>query len=167
MNVVFSGWETFDTFDRFQTPGPNHHDLNYSSSAGTGEKGLVWDGAGGSFGSDASFTSAFRPSAAALDPFQTPTALKNSQNTPSTFYTPAAAIELAEAAVASNGGGTWHRTHPRRRKGRRRRRRMGSWRRWRRWRGGCRCGNPTTSTSSCETYSGCEQTRIDDIRNTK
>ena len=105
MNVVFSGWETFDTFDRFQTPGPNHHDLNYSSSAGTGEKGLVWDGAGGSFGSDASFTSVFRPSSAALDPFQTPTALKNSQNTP-TFYTPSAAIELAEAAVASNGGGT-------------------------------------------------------------
>ena len=98
-------WETFDTFDRFETPGPNHHDLNYSSSAGgTGEKGLVWDGAGGSFGSDASFTSAFRPSAAALDPFQTPTALKNT-NTPSIFYTPAAAIELAEAAVASNGGG--------------------------------------------------------------
>jgi hypothetical protein len=64
----------------------------------------VWDGAGGSFGSDASFTSAFRPSAAALDPFQTPTALKNT-NTPSIFYTPAAAIELAEAAVASNGGG--------------------------------------------------------------
>ena len=98
-------WEKFDTFDRFETPGPNHHDLNYSSSAGgTGEKGLVWDGAGGSFGSDASFTSAFRPSAAALDPFQTPTALKNT-NTPGTFYTPAAAIELAEAAVASNGGG--------------------------------------------------------------
>ena len=64
----------------------------------------MWDGAGGSFGSDASFTSAFRPSAAALDPFQTPTALKNT-NTPSAFYTPAAAIELAEAAVASNGGG--------------------------------------------------------------
>ena len=98
-------WETFDTFDRFETPGPNHHDLNYSSSAGgTGEKGLVWDGAGGSFGSDASFTSAFRPSAAALDPFQTPTALKNT-NTASAFYTPAVAIELAEAAVASNGGG--------------------------------------------------------------
>ena len=64
----------------------------------------MWDGAGGSFGSDASFTSAFRPSAAALDPFQTPTALKNT-NMPSAFYTPAAAIELAEAAVASNGGG--------------------------------------------------------------
>jgi len=30
--------------------------------------------------------------------------LKNT-NTPSTFFTPAAAIELAEAAVASNGGG--------------------------------------------------------------
>jgi hypothetical protein len=30
--------------------------------------------------------------------------LKNT-NTPSAFYTPAAAIELAEAAVASNGGG--------------------------------------------------------------
>ena len=98
-----AGWETFDTFDRFQTPGPNLHDLNYSSSVGTGEKGLVWDGAGGSFGSDASFTSAFRPSSA-LDPFQTPTTLKNT-NTPA-FYTPAAAIELAEAAVASNGGGT-------------------------------------------------------------
>ena len=96
-------WETFDTFDKFETPGPNHHDLNYSSSAGTGEKGLVWDGAGGSFGSDASFTSAFRPSTT-LDPFQTPSALKNT-STPSTFYTPAAAIELAEAAVASNGGG--------------------------------------------------------------
>ena len=99
-----AGWETFDTFDRFQTPGPNLHDLNYSSSVGTGEKGLVWDGAGGSFGSDASFTSAFRPSSA-LDPFQTPTTLKNT-NTPSTFYTPSAAIELAGAAVASNGGGT-------------------------------------------------------------
>ena len=96
--------ETFDTFDRFETPGPNHHDLNYSSSAGgTGEKGLVWDGAGGSFGSDASFTSAFRPSTT-LDPFQTPSALKNT-STQSAFYTPAAAIELAEAAVASNGGG--------------------------------------------------------------
>ena len=96
-------WETFDTFDRFETPGPNLNDLNYSSSVGTGEKGLVWDGAGGSFGSDASFTSAFRPSTT-LDPFQTPSALKNT-NTPSIFYTPAAAIELAEAAVASNGGG--------------------------------------------------------------
>ena len=96
--------ETFDTFDRFETPGPNHHDLNYSSSAGgTGEKGLVWDGAGGSFGSDASFTSAFRPSTT-LYPFQTPSAVKNT-STPSAFYTPAAAIELAEAAVASNGGG--------------------------------------------------------------
>ena len=100
---MFSGWETFDTFDRFETPGPNLNDLNYSSSVGTGEKGLVWDGAGGSFGSDASFTSAFRPSTT-LDPCQTPSALKNT-NTPSTFYTPAAAIELAEAAVASNGGG--------------------------------------------------------------
>ena len=104
--MLTAGWETFDTFDRFETPGPNHNDLNYSSSVGTGEKGLVWDGAGGSFGSDASFTSAFRPSTT-LDPFQTPSTLKNT-NTPSTFYTPAAAIELAEAAVASNGvgGGT-------------------------------------------------------------
>ena len=101
--MLTAGWETFDTFDRFETPGPNHNDLNYSSSVGTGEKGLVWDGAGGSFGSDASFTSVFRPSSA-LDLFQTPT-LKNT-NTPSTFYTPSAAIELAEAAVASNGGGT-------------------------------------------------------------
>ena len=104
MTACFVYRETFDTFDRFETPGPNHPDLNYSSSVGTGAKGLVWDGAGGSFGSDASFTSAFRPSAAAVDPFQTPTALKNT-NTPSAFYTPAAAIELAEAAVASNGGG--------------------------------------------------------------
>tara|TARA_B100000768_G_scaffold178402_1_gene194124 strand:- start:1340 stop:1801 length:462 start_codon:yes stop_codon:yes gene_type:complete len=104
LTACFVYRETFDTFDRFQTPAhTNHHDLNYSSSVGTGEKGLVWDGAGGSFGSDASFTSAFRPSTT-LDPFQTPTALKNT-NTPSTFYTPAAAIELAEAAVASNGGG--------------------------------------------------------------
>ena len=63
----------------------------------------MWDGAGGSFGSDASFTSAFRPSTT-LDPFQPPSALKNT-NTPSAFYTPAAAIELAEAADASNGGG--------------------------------------------------------------